>query len=137
MLISVFAPLWHPLGVVSTLIQLGNEPVPPRKSYSTISHQYFWYYPQIFGYSHGINLETGLLGLYHGLVPSVIENVVWCAMLKYSMCLVQPVVNYLLPEAIVEVNLDNLCTNRNKIREETKLIFTSSLTGWAFHSDHH
>ena len=45
------------------------------------------------------------------------------------MCLVQPVVNYLLPEGVVEVNLDNFSTNRNKIREETKLFLTSSLTG--------
>ena len=45
------------------------------------------------------------------------------------MCLVRPVIDRLLPEGVVEVNLDNLSTNRNKIREETKMFLITSFSG--------
>ena len=79
---SISATLLHPIRVASILAKLGHEPVLSRPSYSITSHQYFWYYPRIFGYASGIIQERGFLGLYRGLVPSVIENVVWNAMLK-------------------------------------------------------
>ena len=72
---ALTATLQQPIKVVSILMQLGHEPVPPRESYSFIYRQYFKYY-SLFGYIHGICRERGFLGLYRGLLPTVIQHVV-------------------------------------------------------------
>ena len=109
-------------------MQLGHEPVFPCKSYSFISNQYLWYYPRIFGYTRGIIQERGFLGLYRGVVPSVIEEVVWVFVTEYSTSLLHPVLDRLLPDGEIEVNLDDLSTNRNIVMEEAKRCLLASVS---------
>ena len=93
-----------------------------------MSGQYFWYYPRIFGYIRGIIRERGLLGLYRGFVPAAIEIVVQIGIWYYSNHVVRSAVNYLLPQEEEEVNLDDLSTNTNKIKQATKAFLVQSVS---------
>ena len=55
----------------------------------------------------------------------MVQNVVY----KYSKSLVLPVVNHLLPEEEIEVNVDDLTTNRDKIKEATKAALFLTVAG--------
>ena len=70
-----------------------------------------------------------MLGLYRGFVPSVIEAMVQNVVYKYSKSLVLPVVNHLLPEEEIEVNVDDLTTNRDKMKEVTKAALFLTVAG--------
>ena len=69
-------PLFQPLRVISTLIQLGHEPVPPRKRYNLILLQQLWYYPGVIGYGRSIIQDRGWRGLYRGAIPCVVEGLI-------------------------------------------------------------
>ena len=127
--IPLTALLWHPIKVASTLLQLGHEPIPPHESYSFITREYSWHHPRLFGYMYGITRQRGLLGWYRGFVPSVIESMVQNVVYKYSKSHVVPVVDHLLPEGALEVNVDDLTTNRNQIKQATKAFLVLSVAG--------
>ena len=123
------APLWHPIKVVSTLMQLGHEPVPPHQSYSITTHRYFWYYPRTIGYTCGIIRERGLRGLYRGFVPSAIEGMVKMAIHYGSLSLAECAVDYLLPEEEIEINVDDFTTSRNSYMHSTKAFLFLTVAG--------
>ena len=127
---ALTAPLWHPIKVISTLMKLGHEPVPPHEfSYNFITGQYSWYYPRTFGYTYGIIRERGFFGLYRGFVPSVIRAMVQCAVYHRSLSLTRHAVEYLLPEGELEINVDDMSTNRNNIKHSAKAFLLLSVAG--------
>ena len=126
---ALAAPLWHPIKVVSTLMQLGHEPVPPHLSYSILTRRYSWYYPRTFSYTYGIIQDRGFRGLYRGFVPSVIEATVQGAVYCLSLRLAHHAVDRLLPEGEIETNVDDFSTNRNNYLYSTKAFLFLTVAG--------
>ena len=67
---------FHPLRLAQRLISMGYEPVPARRQYSIVYHQYRYYYPGIIGYFKGIARQDGWRALYRGLGNWIIDEIV-------------------------------------------------------------
>lgn len=63
---SVLNVPWQPWRVAQTLIQLGYEPVPPRRRFSFMFQSYMYYYPGVFGYCRALYRQNGLGALFIG-----------------------------------------------------------------------
>lgn len=57
----------YPARYVQRLIQLGYEPVPPRRIFSFLFQQHLYYYPGLFGYMRAIARDEGWFALYRGV----------------------------------------------------------------------
>lgn len=68
---SLASAPFHPFRLVRILIQLGHEPVPPRRKFSFVFQQYMYYYPGLFGYARAIAHDEGWTALYRGVGSSI------------------------------------------------------------------
>ncbi|OAF68542.1 Mitochondrial carrier [Intoshia linei] len=66
----------HPKMYVGTLIQLGYKPFPLEAKKMLFSNKIVQVYPSSFKYFGHIFKEDGIIGLYNGLLPSIIEVLV-------------------------------------------------------------
>lgn len=74
---SVMVAAFHPCTVVRVLVQLGHEPIPPVKSEQWFpTKKSVWCYPNVFKYMGHITREKGYAGLYTGLVPRLLHELV-------------------------------------------------------------
>ena len=62
-------------------------------------------------------------------MPSVIEAMVQCAVYHRSLSLTRHAVDYLLPEGELEINVDDMSTNRNNIKHSAKAFLLLSIAG--------
>ena len=65
----------HPLTYVKVLIQVGHEPIAPVPA-TTIFGKQVWYLPNVFQYARYIKQVDGWFGLYRGVGPRVVHNIV-------------------------------------------------------------
>eukprot|EP00795_Rhopilema_esculentum_P005104 gene5104-222_t len=65
----------HPLAYVKVLVQVGYEPLPPKKG-KTFFGKDVLHLPGFFDYARYIKNDDGFSGLYRGLVPRVLHNFV-------------------------------------------------------------
>ena len=107
--------------MITTLVQLGHEPVPPRKRYNLILLQQLWYYPGIIGYGRSIIRDRGWRGLYRGAFPCIIEGVITDVVSDHLYPSILSLVNH-LPLQEVETadndtpdNVENVSTTRATI----------------------
>ena len=129
------APLFHPMRVVSALIQFGYEPVSATRQYSVILRRHFYYYPGIIGYSRAIAREHGWSALYRGVVPGIAEEIVSVVMSDYFRRAAVSLVNrFPLNEypggsdGETPDNVDNVETTRATLVRATKGFFILSIS---------
>lgn len=82
----------YPFHMVKTLVQVGHEPL---ASYEGRSFPYFGrparrWYPSALSYVGHIRKQDGLLGLYRGLMPKLLENAVGCLVSDYMLHRIRP-----------------------------------------------
>jgi len=65
----------HPLTYVKVLIQVGHEPIAPIQT-TTFFGQKVWRLPNLFQYVGHIRSVDGWFGLYRGLGPRIVHNIV-------------------------------------------------------------
>ena len=69
----MFIPV-YPVRYIQRLIQMGHEPVPPRRSFSILLRRHAYYYPSVFGYARAIARTDGWRALYRGVGAQVVED---------------------------------------------------------------
>lgn len=64
----------YPVRYIQRLIQMGYEPVPPRRSFSILLRRHAYYYPSVFGYARNIARSDGWRALYRGVGAQLMED---------------------------------------------------------------
>ena len=138
---AVLSAPFHPIKLVSVLIQLGYEPLPPEQRYSFIFRQYLWYYPGIFGYARSIARQDGWRALYRGVGGSMFAEVVHLS----AVGVIRPAVNHMIskiPLRVVppdsegnvpdtEPEVENVETIRAVLVSALRTFLTNSITSVA------
>ena len=127
-------PLFHPLRVVSSLIQFGYEPLPPTHHYSILAGRYLYYYPGFIGYARSIITQRGWKALYRGVGPAVIEDIASSLVSDFVRPQVWSIVNKLpLNEVSGDVetpdNINNITTTRATLVRGIKGFVILSFSG--------
>jgi len=74
---AVMVAAFHPCTVVRVLTQVGHEPIPAVKTLQWFpTRKTVWCYPNVFKYWGHITREDGYLGLYRGLGPRLLHELV-------------------------------------------------------------
>lgn len=66
----------YPVRYIQRLIQMGYEPVPPRRCFSFLLRRHAYYYPSVFGYARTIARTDGWRALYRGVAIQFVEDLI-------------------------------------------------------------
>lgn len=73
---ALFVTPFYPIRYMQRLIQLGHEPMPPRRIFSFLFQRHLYYYPGVISYARAIAREEGWRALYHGVGTQFITDLV-------------------------------------------------------------
>lgn len=73
---ALFVTPFYPIRYMQRLIQLGHEPLPPRRSFSILFQRHLYYYPGVLSYARAIARDEGWRALYRGVGTQFITDLV-------------------------------------------------------------